>query len=87
MAGAVSPRPDVILRRGLGDTLRTARGTRGDFTGPPARDDVRDPRAFTDAGVVAPAWDALWRGERPDEPAVLAAWQRLRTLPLDAAGS
>lgn len=34
--------------------------------------------AFMDARVVAPAWQALERGETPAEPDVRAAWERLQ---------
>jgi hypothetical protein len=34
--------------------------------------------AFMDADVVAPAWEAIQRGETPEDPAVLAAQQRLQ---------
>ncbi len=58
----------------LGWAARLARRTRGR----PLRPVTYVMHSFMDAALVEPAWRHLQAGTRPDEPAVLEAWERLQ---------
>jgi hypothetical protein len=74
----VVPRPGLIPVA-LGWAARLARraGPRALLTGHP-RGLTFVVHAFMDAEVVAPAWEAIQRDETPEDPAILAAVQRLQ---------
>ena len=78
LARALAPRPRAVLTgvRWAGRFARRAGGVRALHADPP-RALTFVMHSFMDARRVRPAWDALQRGERSDDPEIRAAQERL----------